>query len=394
MRKEIKYLIFAIFLPIIVFSCSKSGTDGSDCVNTLCTAGHAECMGNYKAVCQMDQRGWVLTFCGVRGYCENGACKKGVCEPGLRYCDNGRAIVCDETGTKQETITCEDGQTCQYGFCMERRCKDGSIICNNNEMLVCAGGLWSTQQCASDESCNPEQKTCMKRMCTPFLAVCSKDRTESNICNNNGSGYKIIKCRSNETCKDGFCIKNLCAPTHDTVIHEDMFKDAEVIGADTSKRDGTVHDLNTDTTTNLVNRAEINGAQVEFTVKHESSFNSSEHKLRVALKAGAAGIGTQSQNQVTIMLSGIQENQTGTFHCQDQGVVRVNMYYKSGKYPSDGDCAEYDYIATKCTVTITKFGMRQGLVSGTFSAPVMEDCKQDNSQSVIKNGQFNTIRIF
>lgn len=385
-----KYL-FSIFLLTLTVSCSKSGP-GPACVDTLCAPGHSECMGNYQATCHADGRAWDLVFCGARRFCKNGACKKGVCEPGKHFCDTGRATVCNDTGTKLTTVRCPADRPCQYGFCMDRRCHEGDKICNNNEMLVCASGLWSTKQCAEGESCNPETKACVKKICTPFQAVCSNDLTKSIACNNNGSGYSTTTCKSNQTCKDGFCMKKLCAPVHDTVIHEDLSMDAESMSTDTLKHD-TADATYADTGIKMENRAEINGSPVAFTVKYESSYSPSEHKLRIALMGPPAGIGTR-QEQVTILLTGIQENQTGQFNCQDQGSVSVTMYYKWGKYPSTGDCAEFDYVATKCSVTISKFGMQQGLVTGTFSAPVMEDCKQDSTTSVIKNGVFNTIRAF
>ena len=388
-----KYLYVSITLLGLglAFSCSKS-QNTKECVDTLCNPGTVRCFGDYRAVCQLDGRDWSITFCGPHSYCENGACKKAECAAGLHFCDDTtRAKNCDDEGRHMTTTRCTNGQTCQYGFCLDKRCKDGEVLCNNNERVVCMKGLWTNGECREHTACNQQTKKCEKQVCQPFQAVCVDNDTRA-VCNYNGSGFKTEDCPKGQYCSRGICMPQVCKETHDAVVYDARVMDADVMSQDTYDTQPP-QDTIVDSGLPTKNQAEINGSMVQFTVEHDCTYSPAEQKLRIVLKGPPAGIGTH-QDRVIVLLTGIQENQTGQFHCQDSGAVRVNVYYRWGKYTNDDKCPDFDYTATRCTVTIDKFGMRQGLVTGTFEAPVMQDCKQDGTQSVIKHGVFNAIRNF
>jgi hypothetical protein len=349
-------------------------------------------MGHYRAVCDDEGKAWNLEYCGPHGYCLDGNCQENVCQPGLRYCDKyGQVVSCDNDGTAKNTTKCESGKTCVYGFCVAKKCHDGDVICNLDGRLVCANGLWTTQQCPAGQVCDEKAKECMKKVCEPFQAVCFHGK--SAVCNHTGSGFTLKACGSNEECKDGFCQPKLCAPTQDkdAAQAQDTFDATE---PDTAQPDLT-SDITQDAGTTGPNRAVINGTPAEFVVKHSCAYSPAQQQLRCVFRAPKVFKDEiPHQDEVQILLTGIQENQTGQFTCEGQGPVRVNVYYKWGKYPSDGQCADYDYTAVKCFVNITEFGMSQGMVRGTFEAPVMEDCTQDNTKAVITHGVFNAQRMF
>ena len=383
-----------LFFALFIAGCSSK--TGKNCVQTLCQAGEKTCFGRYKATCKEDGRGWKLEFCGTQQYCDKGECKEVACGPGVGVCQ-GTSILstCDDEGTSEQTTECKGDELCRYGFCLKEPCKEGQAMCNgfgDSQMVVrCIQGQWKTEFCGSKKGCNPDTKECVDRVCTPFEARCTTDLKESWICDRTGTKWVLNKrCKENEVCTDGFCMPKLCRIEKAETESEEDVKEVTDIQGDFEISKPEVPEVE-DVNQLPVNEATINGKKVRFDAMNDARYDPAKKELQIILEGYKDPENPLMLPHIEIYLTGIDEGDTGEFHCEEQGDVSVKIWYKWGKYAQDSGCKDFDYQAIRCTVRIMKFGLAGERIVGSFDAPVMKDCKDDTTVQ-ITHGRFEVYR--
>ena len=78
-----------------------------------CKAGATECVGNEVHICNKEGKLEFFEDCRKKdAVCEEGRCKSVICEKGSVFCENGKLVTCNESGTALIYQECPTGKTC------------------------------------------------------------------------------------------------------------------------------------------------------------------------------------------------------------------------------------------------------------------------------------------
>jgi hypothetical protein len=139
------------------------GPDTDDVNPPECEADHARCL-NERTLETCEDGVLVEIPCEVGQICSGDECLSVVCRPGetLSCASNTALIICDETGTGQTELPCEEGLFCDFVegeyACTNQICTPGETRCAGllgNEVCAEDGTQWTPgDPCPSGEQCD------------------------------------------------------------------------------------------------------------------------------------------------------------------------------------------------------------------------------------------------
>ncbi|MCB9588585.1 MAG: hypothetical protein H6718_24460 [Polyangiaceae bacterium] len=188
------------------------------CEFDVCDAGVKSCEGGAIVTCnEVGDAFSAPTPCAAAQTCASSggsaSCIDWTCEAGATYCEPGTetAIACSPDGLSVlgRTDCAAFGQKCFAGECRDQLCTPGAQFCDGNALKMCDSTGQSASvvtQCASGQYCDPASNACVVQLCPPNTAVC--DGSVATTCNAQGSGYSGggTDCASlGQTCAGGAC---------------------------------------------------------------------------------------------------------------------------------------------------------------------------------------------
>lgn len=191
----------------------------------ICEADSLTCDGDEVVACNGDGTRETRTACAEDEACvENGdlaACAVVLCAPFEIGCtEGGAAYVCDESGTAQTELPCNEGQYCEAGVCRNQRCEPSSATCEGSALVVCdaQGTSSETVRCDLTPACEDEphgcacvEAECVPRVCQPGTSECVA--TGYRRCSADGTGYETpVACEGGDVCAGGACVRSSCDP--------------------------------------------------------------------------------------------------------------------------------------------------------------------------------------
>lgn len=134
-----------------------------------------------------------------------------ICEPNARRCgDAGVALVCDESGTREDEVFCGTSQVCDDGRCVTQACSPGAVrACFDGDTRafeeVCddRGLAFEERACETGTFCWEDRCT---RACVPDERYCDGDTAV--VCQ--GDYAERQEC---EACEAGACLDPCAAPS-------------------------------------------------------------------------------------------------------------------------------------------------------------------------------------
>jgi hypothetical protein len=182
---------------------------GGVCQPQVCAPGQVKCSGHAVATCKPDGLGWGAKSCTADQSCDpNGAgkgkalCREQICPMGELWCQNGKAMACDDLGVSQELADdcAAKGKACVDGACVPFQCAPGGITCDGKGLSVCsADGMAATKKgCATGSACLAGSDG--KASCAPVVCVAGEtfcDAQDVATCDGNGVAFTV-----KQTCPD------------------------------------------------------------------------------------------------------------------------------------------------------------------------------------------------
>ena len=188
-----------------------SGADGA-CLETLCTAGTAQCFGNAVWTCSADGSAWSKSGCGGLQSCVDGACVDSVCQiPNKAQCDGeAGGTLCALDKLSESTFECAEGETCEEGACIGSSCEADETACGYRAVFSCVNGSWSSAKCDAGEFCVTDGAG---SRCEPWVCEPGKGRCLGGVamvCDADGSEESATPCSDSEVCDSGYCLPATC----------------------------------------------------------------------------------------------------------------------------------------------------------------------------------------
>jgi len=196
--------------------------ESGSCVRDVCEQGKSSCSADSASVatCSANGDSVQMSACASGQSClvASGAapCQPWICEPGSDRCSGDGASVehCAADGLsieKQEP--CADGERCAAGRCVTQTCEPNSLYCEDGASYACSfDGTQATllRKCEQNERCDPGTGKCVIETCQSGQTVC-RDH-DLGTCRDDGLGYDYAPCKAGQTCADGECKDQVCAP--------------------------------------------------------------------------------------------------------------------------------------------------------------------------------------
>lgn len=222
-------------------SCVDVG-DGPSCQEQVCTPGERRCDGNTLRACNED--GTLesavacaeLPSCAAADFgcaCDVDACVERVCRPGSSRCDGDDVLTCVGNGLDEVVgETCSGDETCQAGECLSSACDFGDTRCAGDTLLTCDFFGWVEEDCTDSGSfCDASTSTCREWVCEPGERACSASRLAVLECDERGTTSSRTACESDEYCRAGTCLPQICDPGSTFCGDGDAFQCDAVGGA-------------------------------------------------------------------------------------------------------------------------------------------------------------------
>lgn len=343
-----------------------------ECVDSICEAGESKCLGNTRATCAADGKSWNYEFCGQSaGYCSNGACQPRVCNTllGGLCTDDTSLSQCNEAGSAQSNVSCDEGNVCRGGGCVPEACAEGETRCSDPyHALSCVSGLWNVTDCVAGEVCVEEggAAACQAPPCDADSARCvSDDAGESSVvCDSTGRTETVTPCASNEVCKGGFCVEKVCG------VDDGGDPDA------TGGGDGGTPDAGGDQgppdveedvfipPLEKVSKIEfmLGGIKQTFDLNARADYIATDQNLKIQAGGGA--------RKLEINLAPIEPFTVGQFTDTDSSdTVVIACYYDGGVNvipEGSGNCGGFSHVSSLYDVTLDEYNP-QGRVIGSFT---------------------------
>ncbi len=243
---------------------------GARCVAQGCVPNEVGCVDSTTAyLCDPFGGSFEEFDCGAGQTCEDGVCRGQICEPSEVTCDGDALVVCNETGSAQSAVTCDDtpacqgeelgcscldgeceprvcapgsrscvgpgyrectpdglaflavvncdeGEECRSGRCLPTSCTGSGTYCDGDVVVGCSAGTVTAEDCAADEQVCTEDlffgASCSDRVCEPGSSRCSAGGSAVLRCSGTGASETRIDCAESQTCVAGACVAQACTP--------------------------------------------------------------------------------------------------------------------------------------------------------------------------------------
>lgn len=330
-----------------ISDCDAAGqtcVDGT-CLDSPCTGAGATCAGETVVVCN-DALEIVDTLdCGrTNAICVDAACVPQVCAPGTLRCAGGdRAERCDARGAGWIETPCDEGEACIDGQCAEIACEPGSVTCADAfTRFTCdeTGQDGDPSPCPTGQRCIEASGTCTPFTCPPSTSRCTAGERE--VCANDGSGYVVSPCASDEACIDGACVTTICEPGSRTCLNATTLQTCGPTG--TSQQSQSCP-------TNQFCDA-VAGACAPRICTPGAVRCAGERGREICREPGDAWVGTETCAAESICMEGactaiicepgtaICTNDTTRGVCNDNGTARTPSACGSAQFCLDGACRD------------------------------------------------------
>lgn len=149
------------------------------CASIACVPGTKECQGNFLATCQADGKSWEQSTCPDGApYCIGAECR--VCQPNQTFCAPAAAgkpskavLKCNTTGSDAEfVLSCGGATSCIDGKC--QICTPGLKQCDGGKAVTCQddGSGWLVL-----DDCNAKDLACLGGLCVDPCGADYKSNT-------------------------------------------------------------------------------------------------------------------------------------------------------------------------------------------------------------------------
>jgi hypothetical protein len=109
---------------------------------------------------------------------------------------------------------CPSGRLCNLAHsCIERACTPGEQTCvDETRQTICdaRGSARLERPCGTGETCRDGR--CQPQVCAPGTSTCAATGIERRVCNASGSGTDVVPCPAGQGCSNGICTAMLCTP--------------------------------------------------------------------------------------------------------------------------------------------------------------------------------------
>jgi hypothetical protein len=370
------------------------------CLDQVCTAKQATCVGNAVAVCDPDGKGWTLSSCGSARYCVGGTCANRSCQDlGLGTCSDGATLeVCAPSGLGTTTQKCAGGEACDKVACVAPTCQDGTTSCEDwKHLFLCTGGTRTYETCP--EACGKDASG--KPACVPFTCTPEATRCEGQTswrCDHTGLEEVATACGAGQVCLDGFCQTKLCAPIEDATTGDGgEVSDGTDLAEAEAPPEPFCGDGNCDpdelcsTCAVDCGPCPVQPAKIEFKVHNVTEVMDLDAKAdwnaadqTIFLK------GSHGLKKIEIHIQKVDALAVGTWDDTDTtGVVVKICYVDAAGNPSlacAGTTPGFTHVAILYTLTIAENNGIGSRIKGTFEA-TLQDQDQQNLQ--MTNGVFD-----
>jgi len=375
--------LLALFTWFAVTAC---GGDGG--AKTCCEANAQVCVDGALQVCNAAGDDLVITPCSS-GACSGNDCltpKQCQGVVGFARCDetdpNDRTLItCSPSGTEMTTL-CEEGSVCVAGACLPLPCEVGEKMCGFVNAAICDNPSgYMELACGAGEVCDETTFECVAMNCEPGARTCNGN--DVVVCDPNGGGQTTSPCGSNESCKDGHCVPQVCgAPTNpgDAGSSDASGSDLALLDIPSIPDTIQIQDIATnppDLKPLSKASVNINGEPLTFTSGKDAGWvalggeGSTEtgNALQISMAKGG--------KKLEIIIRGIQEFQVGQWASDDTAEVQIELRWSDGIIQvgqGEMGCSTQGWTACSQSyfVEISAFEQIGGRVKASFEATLFD----------------------
>jgi hypothetical protein len=231
------YLCGADGTTLDEFECGEGRIcDAGVCRGQVCTAGDRICDGDSLVVCNEAGSAEVVVPCDdtpacldeeLGCTCFDEACEPRVCVPGSRSCAGTGYRECTPDGLAfRSVVACGEGTECVAGQCIARTCATDGASCQGTVLVTCEAGDTSAVDCATTSRFCREDlfgAACASRVCEPNTSRCGSGQAAVFRCNSDGGEEVRTACGAGQVCSSGACVTRVCSPGSSECRGTDVF---------------------------------------------------------------------------------------------------------------------------------------------------------------------------